>query len=468
MSQGRNPENLVLATPRRVIGGFVLAILTVLIVGGVTLVGLSERTRNVARVERTFAVLRTIEELTADVSASQLALAEFLAMGDHHLLEPYEKARRSVPELLARLREHTVRRPMARRQVEQLEPVLMAGLDREAREIEARRRGATIDELRPLLAESKGLLDRAAALLDDLKEDTAIRLDEEQRGLSASMHSAAVVVVVGDLVLLMLIVAAAVLSMRDAADKARAVQFQRRVLGIVGHDLRNPLSVVTLSADQLARSGAFGDRSRAGINRIVSAAHRMDRLIRDLLDCSRIELGITLPFEIRKGDAHKSCLRIVEDFRTIYPSREIQYERGDIAEVEWDPDRIEQVLENLVANALKYSPESTPVRLRWQRTERGIVIEVANDGAPIPSSLLPHLFEPFQRGRHDEVGNARNGVGLGLYIVHHIVKQHGGTIAVFSSAEDGTKFTLTLPQPQAVRPPAPRVGARSEASHDAC
>jgi signal transduction histidine kinase len=239
-------------------------------------------------------------------------------------------------------------------------------------------------------------------------------------------------------------------------------------LGMVGHDLRNPLSVVTLSADQLARSSAFSDRSRAGLTRIIAAANRMDRLIRDLLDCSRLELGITLSLEIRKGDAHKSCTRIVEDFRTIHPSREIQYERGDIAEVEWDPDRIEQVLENLVGNALKYSPEATPVRLCWTRAAGEIVIEVANGGAPIPSSLLPYVFEPFQRGQHRGGANARNGVGLGLYIVRHIVQQHGGTIVVFSSREDGTKFTVTLPQPEPTRPVARRVGARNEASHDVC
>src|SRR6185503_14295885 len=234
-------------------GGFLLSILTLVIVCGVTLVGLSERARNVSSVERTFSVLRTIEDLMTDVGASQLALAEFLVTGDHRLLEPYEKTRQSVPVMLAKLRELTAHRPMARRQLDQLEPVLIAGLDREAREIAARREGVSLEELRPLLMESKGVLDRSAALLDDLKEDTALRLDEEQRSLSDSMRSAALVVVVGDAVLLALILAAAALAMRDAADKTRAVQFQRRVLGMVGHDLRNPLSVVSLSATHLAR-----------------------------------------------------------------------------------------------------------------------------------------------------------------------------------------------------------------------
>lgn len=468
MTQGRNPQELLLSTPRRVIGGFLLAILTLVIVCGVTLVGLSERSSNVKSVERTFSVLRTIEDLAAAVSASQLALAEFLTTGDGRLLEPYEKARRSVPETVVQLRELTAHRAMARRQLDQLEPVLMAGLDREAREIAARRAGASIDELRPLLMENKNVLDRSVALLDDLKEDTALRLEEEQRSLSDSMRSGAVVVVVGDAILLALIVAAAALSIRDAADKARAVQFQRRMLGMVGHDLRNPLSVISMAATQLTRINFGGDRQQAWPSRISAAANRMERLIRDLLDCSRIELGIALPLEIRKGDADRSCMRIVEDFRAINPTREIRYEPGGTAEVDWDPDRIEQVLENLVGNALKYSPERTPVRLGWRRAESEIVIEVSNTGAPIPSSLLPHVFEPFRRGTHRDSAAARNGVGLGLYIVSNIVRQHGGTISVQSSEEAGTQFTVTLPQSAPSVIPQRRVGIGSNAPHDVC
>jgi signal transduction histidine kinase len=467
MSQGRNPQELVLATPRRVLGGFFLAILTLVIVCGATLVGLSDRANNVSSVERTFFVLRTIEDLAKDVNASQLALAEFVATGDDRLLEPYEKARNSVPERVAKLRELTAHRAIARGQLGELEPVLMAGLDREAREITARRSGMSIEELRPMLMDAKGLLDRSVALLEDLKEDTALRLDEEQRALSVKMRSGAVVVVVGDAILLALIVAAAALSMRDAADKARAVEFQRRVLGIVGHDLRNPLSVISMSVVQLTRTSVGGERSQAWLGRITAAANRMERLIRDLLDCSRIELGIALPLQIRKGDADQSCLRIVEDFRSIHPTREIRYEPGDTGEVDWDPDRIEQVLENLVGNALKYSPERTPVRLGWTRAPGEIVIEVQNGGTPIPSSLLPHVFEPFRRGVHQDTAGSR-GVGLGLYIVNQIVRQHGGTISVQSSAETGTKFTLTLPQPAPSAPLRRRVGASSNASHEVC
>jgi len=195
---------------------------------------------------------------------------------------------------------------------------------------------------------------------------------------------------------------------------------------------------------------------------------RSSCLIRDLLDCSRIELGMALPIEMRTGDADKSCRRIVEDFRAIHPNREIRYEPGEIADVEWDPDRIEQVLENLVGNALKYSPDRTPVRLGWVRDAREIVIEVMNGGAPIPSSVLPHVFEPFRRGVDNDAAGSRKGVGLGLYIVSHLVRQHGGTISVQSSAETGTKFTLTLPQSPPPVPALRRVGERSNAPHEVC
>jgi signal transduction histidine kinase len=469
MSQGRNPQGFVVSTSRRVIAGFLVAIVTLVVVSCVTLVGLTERSHNITAVERSFSALRAIEDLAGDVSGSQLALAEFLVTGDHRLLAPYEKARRSVPEILGRLRALTSDGAMATRQLDQLEPVLRAGLDRETSKIAAQRTGASIQELDPILMHGKGMLDRSAALLEDLKEDTAVRLHEEQRSLSESIRSATVVIVVGDAILLALILAAAALSMRDAAQKARAVEFQRRVLGMVGHDLRNPLSVISMSASQLARAGAHGDMANPWIGRISAAANRMDRLIRDLLDCSRLELGISLPLDIRRGDAHKSCLRILEDFRAIHPTREIQYHPGGAAEVEWDPDRIEQVLENLIGNALKYSPERTPVRVAWTRAEGAITIEVCNGGPPIPSSLLPHVFEPFQRGTHQDGSRAKKtGIGLGLYIVHQIVKQHGGTIDAFSSQQEGTKFTFTLPQSAPSATSTRRVGEPSHAPHDVC
>jgi signal transduction histidine kinase len=326
----------------------------------------------------------------------------------------------------------------------QAEPLLREALERDAQEIEARRSGLSIEELRPMLLESKHVLDRALGRLDEFKDDTTLVLAAEQQSLNDSIRRSMIIVVVGDVVLLALIATAAALALRDAAEKARAVEFQRRVLGIVGHDLRNPLSVVTMSATQLARSSEQNGRRAAPISRILAAAHRMEGMIRDLLDYSRIELHIALPLDIRPASAHESASRIVEEFRAVNPGREIRYEPGHDPAVDWDPDRMEQVLANLVANALKYGQEGTPVRVAWRRERGAMVLEVHNRGKPIPANLLPHIFEPFRRGSND-ARTSKGSMGLGLYIVRQIVQQHGGRIEVRSSLAHGTTFTVRLP-----------------------
>jgi signal transduction histidine kinase len=176
----------------------------------------------------------------------------------------------------------------------------------------------------------------------------------------------------------------------------------------------------------------------------------MEKMIRDLLDYSRIELHIGLPLDIRPSDVHSCCQRVIDEFRAVHPGREIDYEPGDVSEVSWDADRMERVLENLVSNALKYSPDDSPVHLSWRREEDRVVIEVKNRGTPIPDTLVPYLFEPFRRGDDHDAGTARQSHGLGLYIVRHIILQHGGDISVRSSAASGTTFTVAVPQP--IRP----------------
>jgi signal transduction histidine kinase len=431
--------------PRRVLVGFVAAILTLVIVSAATLYGLSRRTADGESVRNTFSVLRTTEELIADVSDSQLALAEFISTGDAVFLGPYESAQRSVSARLGELRHFTASRPEARTRLDRVEPLLRRALERDVGDIAARREGLSIEQLHPMLLESKSILDRSTDELDAFKDDTVRVLTAEQVSLAESVRRSMFIVVAGDVVLLALVVMAAGLALRDAVAKARAVQFQRRVLGIVGHDLRNPLSVITMSAAQLSKTGDPTDKRPSPVSRILGAAHRMESMIRDLLDYSRLELKLSLPLDVRPANVHDSCARIIEEFRAVNPLREILYEPGDDPEVHWDPDRIDQVLANLVGNALKYGQEDAPVRIMWKRRGRQIVIEVHNWGVPIPENLLEEIFEPFRRGRGHDARTAKNSFGLGLYIVRQIVEQHGGEVDVRSSLADGTTFTVTLP-----------------------
>jgi signal transduction histidine kinase len=425
--------------------GFAIAILTLLMVLAVTLYSLSRRTADGESVRSTFAVLRATEELMVDVSDSQLALTEFVSTGDTDLLAPYEKAQVTVPRRLERLRALTAGRAEAQQRLQDVEPLLRGALSRDLLDIKERRAGLTIEELRPMLLESKLVLDQATTILDEFKDDTVRVLTAEEDSLAKSIRRSIAIVIAGDVVLLALIVTAAGIALRDAAEKARAVQFQRRVLGIVGHDLRNPLNVVALSAAQLAKSSDGGARRPSQVSRILAATHRMEGMIRDLLDYSRLELRLALPLDLRPASIHESCTRIIEEFRAVNPSREIHYEPGEGPEVRWDPDRIEQVLANLVGNAMKYGQEGTPVRLSWRRDGETMVIEVSNQGDPIPADVRPHLFEAFRRGNAPDGQTSKSGMGLGLYIVRQIVEQHGGGIEVRSSHSEGTTFIVKLP-----------------------
>lgn len=448
MSVGRNlRSSLWVGASRPVIFGFTLAVATLVLVSAVTLNALSRRTLMGESVTRSFAVLNATHRLLAQIDTSRLALADFVLTGDKKVLDPYQSSRRMIPGMLDELSHLTSYRPTAQRQLEQLRPVLAGAIELDARQAADREDAASVERLRPLILQGKSKLADASTILDQLKEDTRGLLEKEQTALADSIRASSFIVIFGDVILLALILAAAVVTLRDGADKARTVLFQRRILGMVSHDLRNPLSVVMMSATQLGKLPDANDRRQSAIGRILAAAYRMDKMIRDLLDYSRIELEMALHLDIRPSDVHSCCQRVLDEFRTVHPGREIRYEPGTDTQASWDADRMERVIENLMSNALKYSPHDSAVRLAWRRDHDRVVIEVSNRGAPIPDAELPHIFEPFHRGQDHDAGTSRQSHGLGLYIVRHIVLQHGGEITVKSCAAAGTTFTVAVPQP---------------------
>ena len=169
----------------------------------------------------------------------------------------------------------------------------------------------------------------------------------------------------------------------------------------------------------------------------------MTRLINDLLDYSKARLGRGLPVTPRPADLDAICRDSIEEVTAVHPGRSVEYlHQGDGHGV-WDPDRIQQVLTNLLTNALRYTPHEQPVRLSWWARGEERVVSVHNGGPPIERRLQEHIFEPFRRG--DASGNVWGGVGLGLYIVKEIVRAHGGTVGLQSAAPEGTTFTVVLP-----------------------
>jgi signal transduction histidine kinase len=229
------------------------------------------------------------------------------------------------------------------------------------------------------------------------------------------------------------------------AEAHRAEDFRERFLGIVSHDLRNPLSAIIASAGFLRDDESLGARQLRAVQRIARSADRMGRMIADLLDFTRGRLGGGIPLSRQPTNLRHLCRHVVDELEASHPGRELRLRAEGHFLGEWDPDRLAQVIGNLGKNALDYSPEGTPVDFRLHDEGTALCLEVHNQGAPIPADQLSRLFEPFRRASQDE-NRPRPGLGLGLYIVQQIVQAHGGTIAVRSTVADGTTFTVRLPR----------------------
>ncbi|WNG40957.1 PAS domain S-box protein [Archangium violaceum] len=229
-------------------------------------------------------------------------------------------------------------------------------------------------------------------------------------------------------------------------DRRRSSEFRERLLGIVSHDLRSPLQAILLQSQLLARK-VRQEPVESATSRIIQSAERMSRMISDLLDFTRGRMGGGIPVDRAPGDLFALTHEVLEELRLTAPQRVItSLVRGD-GLGEWDRDRLTQVVQNLVSNALRHGAADSPVRVELEGEGDPVVLHIQNHGPPIPTGLLPHLFDPFRRGRGLEHGERRSeGLGLGLYIVQEIVHAHGGSIDVTSNAEEGTTFTVHLPR----------------------
>jgi signal transduction histidine kinase len=218
-------------------------------------------------------------------------------------------------------------------------------------------------------------------------------------------------------------------------------QLDALILGIVSHELRTPLGVISM-ATNLLLSDDISSAQRRTLQRIVSASRQSDRLVTDLLDFTAARgAGITL---LRcQRDLHAIAAQALEDVRATWPGREIDHERLGVAESYIDEDRVAQVVSNLVNNALQHSSPTTKVFVQTRGEPASAVLSVTNFGPPIPAELLAQLFWPLRRG--EGAGARRGSLGLGLYIVRHLVDAHQGSIDVVSNDKDGTRFTIRLP-----------------------
>jgi signal transduction histidine kinase len=230
----------------------------------------------------------------------------------------------------------------------------------------------------------------------------------------------------------------------------RAVELQERLVGVVGHDLRTPLAAIRMATGLLFRRGGLNEEQARTLARLGASAARMTSIIRDLLDFTRVRKEGAIPVQLRAIDLAELARRAVVELSSVHPEREILLELPDLAPGEGDPERLTQVVSNLVGNALQHSPPRAGVHVLVEAKRDALVVEVHNDGPPIRPELLPEIFEPFRRGARG--ADPSDSIGLGLFIVRELVRAHGGTVEVRSSQREGTTFTVRLPAPQVAGP----------------
>ncbi len=221
-----------------------------------------------------------------------------------------------------------------------------------------------------------------------------------------------------------------------------AHQFEQRLLGIVSHDLRNPLASIRLGVDLLLRSGPSEQQLRT-VSRMARSAERMHQLVGGLLDLTRLRAGQQLTITRERDDIHRLVKRAVEEVSIAEPGRITITGQGD-GSGEWDTVRVGQALCNLLANALRHSPGGSPVPVQVEGGADQVQVAITSGGEAIPTEQQDSLFEPFRRGSGP--GALDGSVGLGLYIARHVARAHGGTIDVSSSPGSGTTLRLILPR----------------------
>jgi two-component system sensor histidine kinase/response regulator len=227
----------------------------------------------------------------------------------------------------------------------------------------------------------------------------------------------------------------------DAEQALRTeAEFRERFIGMLAHDLRQPLNTLTFANHSLARADPKSLPPLVDIYKRVTA--RMATMVDELLDFTRSRPETGMPIQRVFVDFEAVASGIVEEMRMSHPDRTLNLSTDGPCSGLWDPDRLAQLCSNLIGNAIDHGLLTTPIDIQLWRNNDEAHFSVMNRGKPIPEDLLPNLFEPFQLG-----GRARSrakGLGLGLHIVSEICRAHGGSVRASSDAME-TVFLVSLP-----------------------
>jgi len=223
-------------------------------------------------------------------------------------------------------------------------------------------------------------------------------------------------------------------------------QSRELFLGILGHDLRNPLQAIAGSAEMIRRTKQQ-ERNAVLADQILVSVARMSHMIADLIGLTRVKLGKGIPIHPVSTNLRDISLKVIGEMEAIYPDRVFRLDAEDDIQGEWDEQKLSQVLANLLANAVQHGSPDSEIIIRAKKIEEGVELQVHNHGPAISKKLITKIFDRFVQEKPGKDGVSKSGsMGLGLYIAKEIVAAHGGTIKARSSEEEGTTFFACLPQ----------------------
>ena len=232
----------------------------------------------------------------------------------------------------------------------------------------------------------------------------------------------------------------AIVVSRDVTKLRELEEGREEFVSLISHDLRSPVTVIMGNAQMLGKLAEQPEMVLQGAESIYTAARRMNRMIQDLVDSSRLEAG-ELPMERVPVAVSSFTADMLERMSAVLDPTRVSVQISEFVPPAYaDPDRLERILTNLVSNALKYSQESVVVRI--EEVDDEVRVSVIDHGAGISRSELPHVFDRYYRAKG---AHKKEGLGLGLYITRMLVEAHGGRIWVESEPGKGSTFSFTLP-----------------------
>lgn len=227
---------------------------------------------------------------------------------------------------------------------------------------------------------------------------------------------------------------------------ARIDRSRRLFLGILGHDLRQPVTSIMMFTEILQRQKCSADDSSRILASTMRCCEAMSSLLSDLLDFTSSQLGTEMPVYTSQMDLKELCSEILAEIRVANPERSFELDAEGECDGEWDARRLRQLVSNLVSNAVQHGSRHHPITLTLRGSAEAVRLSVHNQGKPIPQDAIGTLFDPMVRIPTEEFQRPAGSIGLGLYITKQIAHAHGGKVLVESSGENGTTFTAVLPK----------------------